>query len=247
VSSQKKTYFASDIHLGLYPYDKSREREKKFVRWLNEISADAEALYLLGDVFDYWYEYKKVVPRGFVRTLAKLAEFSDLGIPVHFFTGNHDVWVFDYLPTETGVIVHREPLVANIRGKKFFLDHGDGLGPGDHWYKIMKRLFDNRFLQWMFSRLHPNGTIAFGHWWSKNSRYSKGIAEVYLGEDKEFQILFAKDYLQREAIDYFIFGHRHIPMDVQLSPESRLVNLGEWIFSCSYAVFDGTEVKLLYY
>jgi UDP-2,3-diacylglucosamine hydrolase len=247
LNDNKKIYFASDIHLGLYPYNKSREREKKFVRWLDEISKDAQELYLLGDVFDYWYEYRKVVPRGFVRTLAKLAEFHDLGIPVHFFTGNHDVWVFDYLPSETGVIVHRQPLITTLGEKKFFLDHGDGLGPGDFGYKFMKGMFDSKILQWMFSRIHPNGSISFAHWWSKKSRYSKGIFEEFKGEDKEFQVRFARNYLEKEAIDYFIFGHRHIPMDIRLTESSRMINLGEWIFACTYAVFDGNELKLLKY
>lgn len=247
MNTSKKTYFASDIHLGLHPRDDDHAREKKFVRWLSEIMEDAETLYLLGDVFDYWYEYSKVVPRGFVRTLAKLAEFNDQGIPVHFFTGNHDVWVFDYLPKETGVILHRDPYITEIHGKKFLLDHGDGLGPGDFGYKLMKAMFDSKTLQWLFSRLHPNGTIALAQWWSKKSRYAKGVFEEFKGEEKEFQVLFAKDYLKKEHIDYFVFGHRHIAMDLSLSANSRMINLGEWIFSCHYGVFDGKDLKLLKY
>jgi UDP-2,3-diacylglucosamine hydrolase len=239
-----KIYFASDVHLGLYPYEKSKEREKYFVQWLDEIRKDATELYLLGDIFDYWYEYKKVVPRGYTRTLGKLAEISDSGIPIHFFTGNHDVWVFDYLVEELGVILHHDPISVVLEGKKFFLAHGDGLGPGDFGFKLLKWAFRNKVLQWLYSHIHPNYTMRFAHWWSRKSRYSKGIAEAFQGEDKELQILFAKEKLKEEHFDYFIFGHRHVPMNVELSESSRMINLGEWIFSYTYAVFDGTDLKL---
>jgi len=239
-----KIYFASDIHLGLYPYDKSRKREKVFVRWLDEISRDASALYLLGDIFDYWYEYKKVVPRGFVRTLGKLAELADRGIDVHFFTGNHDVWMFDYFPTEIGVNVHTGPLITEIDGKKFYLDHGDGIGPGDFGYKLLKKTFHSKILQWLYARIHPNASMAFAHWWSRKSRYSKGISEEFKGEDKELQVLFARNMLQKAHYDYFIFGHRHVPMDIKLQGNSRFINLGEWIFSNTYAVFSEGRLEL---
>ena len=239
-----KIYFASDVHLGLYPYDKSRVREKYFVRWLEEIRKDATEIYLLGDIFDYWYEYKKVVPRGFTRTLGKLAEISDSGIPIHFFTGNHDVWVFDYLPEELGVILHTEPINIVLEGKKFFLAHGDGLGPGDLGFKFIRWAFHNKVLQWVYSHLHPNFTMRFAHWWSRKSRYSKGIAEAFQGEEKELQLLFAREKLKEEHFDYFVFGHRHVPMDIKLNENSRMVNLGEWIFSFTYAVFDGTNLEL---
>lgn len=240
----KKAYFASDVHLGLYPYDQSAAREKDFVRWLEEIKKDAGILFLVGDIFDYWYEYRKVAPRGFVRFLGKLSEITDSGIPVYFFTGNHDVWIFDYLPSELGVIVCKNPIEILINNKKFFIGHGDGIGPGDTSYKMLRRIFHSRFLQFFFSRLHPNFTFALGQNWSKHSRYSKGLVEPYLGQEREYNILFAKDYLKEHAIDFFIFGHRHIPMDISLNRSSRLINLGEWILAYTFAVFDGKEMSL---
>jgi len=244
LEKNQKIYFASDVHLGLYPQDKSREREKIFVRWLEEVRKDATEIYLLGDIFDYWYEYKKVVPRGFTRTLGKLAEITDGGIPVHFFTGNHDVWVFDYLKEELGLIIHHDPIQVELQGRKFFLAHGDGLGPGDLGFKILKWAFRNKVLQWLYSHLHPDFTMRFAHWWSKKSRYSKGIAEAFQGEERELQLLFAREKLKEEYFDYFVFGHRHVPMDINLNEKSRMINLGEWIFSFTYAVFDGTDLKL---
>ena len=247
LTNGKKAFFASDIHLGLYPYAKSAEREKVFVRWLNEIQPQAQVLFLLGDVFDFWYEYRKVVPRGFTRFLGKLSEICDSGIEVHFFTGNHDVWVFDYLPKEIGVKVHRTTESFKMNGKDFVIGHGDGLSHDDLGYKILKRIFTSKTLQFLFSRLHPNTALWFGHTWSKHSRLSKGVSEAFLGEDKEHQILFARDYLKTKHSDYFVFGHRHIAMDFDLNGKSHLINLGEWISAKTYAVFDGNEMKLLKY
>ncbi len=243
----KKAFFASDMHFGLYPRQKSFEREKLFVKWLDEIEASAQALFLQGDIFDFWYEYRKVIPRGFTRFLGKLCEFTDNGIPVHIFTGNHDVWMFDYLPSEVGAIIHRQHTLIEINGKKFYIGHGDGLGKGELGYKLLKACFTNKTLQWLFSKLHPNVALSFGHAWSRKSRYSKGIAEEFLGEDKEHQILFAKDYLKNNPVDYFVFGHRHIPFEIQLNEKAKLINLGEWIFSNSFAEFDGSELKLKFY
>jgi len=244
----KKAYFASDFHLGLYPYEKSAQREKVIVQWLDLIKQDAGALFLVGDIFDYWYEYKKVSARGFVRFLGKICEFTDKGIPVYFFTGNHDVWVFDYLPSETGVQVFYNPIEIEINDRSFIIGHGDGVGPNDSGYKILRGIFHNKILQFLFSRLHPNFTYWIGHSWSKHSRYSKGIFEAFHGMDKEYNVLFAEDYLTKKHIDYFIFGHRHIPMDLKLTADnSRLVNLGEWIFSNTYAVFDGNDLSLTSY
>jgi UDP-2,3-diacylglucosamine hydrolase len=240
----KKAYFASDVHLGLYPYEKSRDRERVFVNWLESIKKDAGVLFLVGDIFDYWYEYKKVTARGFVRFLGKLCEITDSGIPVYFFTGNHDVWVFDYLPSETGVKVLKNPVEIEINESKFFIAHGDGVGPGDYSYKILRMIFHNKILQFLFSRLHPNFNYTLGKSWSRHSRYSKGLVSPFLGLEKEYNILFAKDYLTRCHFDYFIFGHRHIPMDIKLASDSRLINLGEWIVSCTYAEFDGTNIRL---
>jgi len=243
----KKAYFASDFHLGLYPYEKSAQREKVIVQWLDLIKQDAGALFLVGDIFDYWYEYKKVSAKGFVRFLGKICEFTDKGIPVYFFTGNHDVWVFDYLPSETGVQVFYNPIEIEINDRSFIIGHGDGVGPNDSGYKILRGIFHNKILQFLFSRLHPNFTYWIGHSWSKHSRYSKGLSEPFYGVDKEFNILYAKDYLTHKHIDYFIFGHRHIPMDIKLNESSKLINLGEWIFSNTYAVFDGNNLDLTSY
>lgn len=194
--SNKKVYFASDLHLGLFPQEKSEIRQRHFIQWLNEIKPDAAALFLVGDVFDFWYEYKKVVPRGFVRFLGKIAEFVDSGIPVHFFAGNHDIWVFDYLPKEVGVILHMDPYLTSINGKKFFIAHGDGLGPGDYSYKMLRKIFISPVMQFMFSKIHPNVAFSFGHWWSKHSRYSKGLSENFYGIEKEFLVQYAHEILQ---------------------------------------------------
>lgn len=241
----KKIYFASDVHLGLYPPERSLEREKLFVEWFKEIRQDAAEIYLLGDIFDFWHEYKRVVPRGFTRFLGTLSETVDSGIKVHYFTGNHDIWVYDYLPTETGVTVYKEHITKSINGKTFFMGHGDGVGKGDNGYKLLKGIFTNKVLQWMFARLHPNFSIGFGHAWSKKSRYGKGIIpEDFAGEEKEFQLKFAKEKVKNEPIDYFVFGHRHIPMDIQVGDSARLINLGDWINNFTYAEFDGAELEL---
>jgi len=247
ISLGKKVYFASDFHLGLYPYEKSREREKRIVRWLDEIKKDAQDIFLLGDIFDFWFEYSKVVPRGFTRFLGKLSELSDNGIKIHFFTGNHDLWINNYLPLETGVIIYRKPAIFSINNKSFFLAHGDGLGPGDYGYKFLKAVFKSKTLKWFFSRIHPNFAVWIGQYWSRKSRYSKGISEEFKGEEKEIQILFAKSHLKKEETDFFIFGHRHIPLDKQIEKNCRLINLGEWIFSNTYAVFDGNNMELKSY
>jgi UDP-2,3-diacylglucosamine hydrolase len=245
LTEKNKIYFISDIHLGLYPPEKSAVRERILVGWLDGIKVDAAELYLLGDIFDFWHEYKHVVPRGFTRFLGKLAELADLGVKLHFFTGNHDVWVYDYLPAEIGVTVYRQHITREIAGKRFYIGHGDGLGPGDKAYKLMKWGFTNKILQWLFARIHPNASMAFGKSWSKSSRYAKGIiAEPYRGDDREFQVIFARTTLAKEHFDYFIFGHRHLPFDVQVGNNSRIVNLGDWISYFTYAVWDGEELHL---
>ncbi|MDA3817693.1 MAG: UDP-2,3-diacylglucosamine diphosphatase [Prolixibacteraceae bacterium] len=243
-----KTYFISDVHLGAPALNNNRERERLFVQWLDNAAKDAAAIYLLGDIFDFWYEYKKVAPRGFVRTLGKIAELTDKGIPVYFFTGNHDIWVYDYLPSETGVTVCREPFVTTIEGKKFFLGHGDGLDPKEKGYLALKRFFTSKTAQFLYSRLHPNFAFWIGHKWAKHSRLAKGTEpEISKGPDFETCAAFAKQYLKKEHIDYFLFGHRHVMMDEQMNEKSRLLILGEWINYFSYAVFDGKELKLKQY
>ena len=200
----------------------------------------------MGDIFDYWFEYKKVVPRGFVRFLSKIAEITDSGIPVHFFTGNHDVWAFDYLPEEIGVIIRREPYVLQSGGKSFYLAHGDGLGPADWSFKLLKSMFTSKTLQWLYARIHPNASIGFAHRWSKHSRFSTGNYVPFQGEEKELLILHSKKILEKEYFDYFIYGHRHVAMNHYIG-KSRVVYLGDWFTNFTYAVFDGENVKLLKY
>ena len=245
LSPGKKIYFISDFHLGVPNDTDSRKREDKIVAWLNLIKHDAQILYLMGDVFDYWFEYKEVVPRGYVRLLGKLAELSDAGVEMHYFTGNHDMWVFDYLPKEIGLQVHRAPIQKEYNGKKFFLGHGDGLGPGDFGYKFIKKVFANKLSQWLFARVHPNTGIGLMKFFSRKSRIATGTSDdVYLGDDKEWLMIFSREVLQKEHYDYFIFGHRHLPLDKQLNDQSRYINLGEWINHFTYAVFDGQDLLL---
>jgi len=244
----KKIYFASDVHLGAPSIKNNKEHEKIFVDWLDSIIEDTAVLYLLGDVFDFWFEYRHVVPRGFTRFLGKICEFTDKGIPVHFFTGNHDVWVFDYLPEETGVIVHREPLKLEMDGKKFYLAHGDGLGPYDRSYNFLKLIFTNKILQWFFARIHPNFGVGFARRWSKHSRLQNESSEgaKFLGEDKEWLMLHARDVLEKEHFDFFIFGHRHIDLHQRFKKNSEFVYLGDWVKYKTYGVWDGEKFELKY-
>jgi UDP-2,3-diacylglucosamine hydrolase len=244
----KKIYFASDFHLGAPDAVTSLKREKLLVSWLDEIKHDAQELFLVGDVFDFWFEYKTAVPKGFVRLLGKLAELSDAGISIHYFTGNHDMWVFDYLPKEIGAIIYRHPIEREINGFKFFIGHGDGLGPGDKGYKFIKKVFANPVCQWLFARLHPNFGIRLANFWSGKSRLHTGSSdEKFLGEEKEWLIIYSKEVLQKKQVDYFIFGHRHLPLDIQLTSTSRYINLGEWMNYSSYGVFDGEKMELKSY
>ncbi|HNQ12455.1 MAG TPA: UDP-2,3-diacylglucosamine diphosphatase [Bacteroidia bacterium] len=242
MNSKNNIYFISDFHLGVPNSDASLKREKDIVRWLDFIKKDALEVYILGDVFDFWFEYKHVVPKGFVRLLGKLAELSDSGIKIHYFTGNHDMWVFDYLPKEIGCTLYREPIEREFGNKKFFIGHGDGLGPGDHGYKFIKKVFASKICQWLFARLHPNLGIGIANYWSRRSRIATSTDnETYKGDDKEFLVLFCKEKIKTQAIDYFIFGHRHLPIDMRIG-ESRYINLGEWINYRNYAVFNGSEL-----
>ncbi|MEO6902371.1 MAG: UDP-2,3-diacylglucosamine diphosphatase [Bacteroidia bacterium] len=248
MQANKKIYFASDFHLGVPNYAASMEREKRIVKWLEEIKEDAEEIYLMGDLFDFWFEYKYTVPKGFVRLLGKIAELSDAGIRINLFTGNHDMWMFDYLPQELGVTLYREPITRIYNNKKFYLGHGDGLGPGDHGYKFIKKIFANKFCQWLFERLHPNFSITIANYWSRRSRLTQSADDkLFLGEEKEWLVSYSKDVLKKEHFDYFIFGHRHLPLDLKLGENSQYINLGEWVNYSSYAVFDGTKLELKYY
>lgn len=240
-----KIYFISDFHLGVPDFESSLMREKKIVRFLDMIKADATELYLLGDVFDFWFEYKHAVPRGFVRLLGKLAELSDSGIKIHYFTGNHDMWVADYLPKELGCILYREPISTTYDGKKFYIGHGDGLGPGDHGYKFIKKVFSSKISQWLFARFHPNFGTWLANYFSRKSRIATGTSdEIYHGDDKEFLVVFCKEYLTKTHVDYFVFGHRHLVIDKMIGDNSRYINLGDWIKDFRYGVFDGNNFEL---
>ncbi len=248
IDSGKKIYFASDFHLGAPNLAESHRREKLLVQWLDEISADAAEIFLVGDLFDFWFEYKRAVPKGFVRLLGKIAELGDRGIPVHIFTGNHDMWIFDYLEKETGAKVYREPLFREWNKKKFMIGHGDGLGPGDHGYKFLKKVFQSKVCQWLFARLHPNFGIWLADFWSRKSRAHTGSKdETFLGEDNEWLAIYCKEILQKEHFDYFIFGHRHLSLDLKLQENSRYLNLGDWISSYTFAEFDGVELSMKEY
>ena len=243
-----KLYFASDFHLGVPSSEKSLEREKLIVQWLDEIAVDAKEIYLVGDLFDFWFEYKHAIPKGFVRLQGKIAELVDGGIPIYFFTGNHDMWMFDYFEKELGVTIHREPIKFTAGGKTFLVGHGDGLGPGDKGYKFIKRIFSNRFFQWCFARLHPNFGIAVANYSSRKSRAKTGDSdEVFNGVDQEWLYLYAKEQLKKENIDYFIFGHRHLPLDIKLTDNARYINLGEWLKFNTYAVFEEGNLTLRTY
>jgi UDP-2,3-diacylglucosamine hydrolase len=247
-TSGSKIYFASDFHLGAPDDKSSREREKKIVRWLDAIQEDAEALYLMGDVFDFWFEYKRSVPKGYTRLLGKLALMADQGVDIVYFTGNHDLWTFGYLQDEIGAEVHYKAIIRDLKGKKFYLAHGDGLGPGDHGYKFLKKIFTNRFCQWMFGKLHPNFGIWLANYFSSTSRNSQDEeATEFLGEDKEFLVQHAKAILQESDINYFIFGHRHYAIKISLNGHSFYINLGDWIQNDTYAVFDGDKLELKTY
>ena len=242
-----KIYFASDLHLGVPNREKSLVREKLFVQWLDDIKSDTEAIYLVGDIFDFWFEYKKAVPKGYVRLLGKLAEFSDSNIPIHIFTGNHDMWLFDYLEDEINAHIYREPIEVSLKGKRFFIGHGDGLGPGDNGYKLIKKIFKNKLCQWLFERIHPNLGISVAQYWSKKSRIANGEKnESYHGE-KEWLTQFCKEKIKTIEVDYFIFGHRHLPLEVDLGNNMTYINLGEWVNYNSYAVFDGKKLELKRY
>lgn len=243
-----KIYFASDFHLGAPNYKQSLEREKTIVAWLDLIKTDATELYLLGDIFDFWYEWKRAVPKGYIRLLGKLAELSDAGINIHFFTGNHDLWTFGYLENEIGVQIHRKPIQLELQGKKCYIAHGDGLGPGDQGYKFLKKLFTSSLCQWLFSRLHPNASFGLANYFSSKSRIANADSDkIYNGEDDEWLVSYSKEILEKEHFDYFIFGHRHLALDINLSDTSRYVNLGEWINYNSFAVLEKGELRLDFY
>ena len=241
----KKIYFLSDFHLGAPNYQQSLIRERKIVAFLETIRKDAAEIFIVGDMFDFWYEYKKVVPKGYVRLLGKLAEITDSGTPVHFFVGNHDMWMSGYFEKELNIRVYYEHATFEWNGKRFFIGHGDGLGPGDHNYKFLKSVFRNKLSQWLFGQLHPTIGIGLANYFSRRSRLKTGTAdEQFLGEDNEWLIIFSREVLAKEHFDYFIFGHRHYPIVYKLNEHSHYINLGDWIRTFTYATFDGNTVEL---
>jgi len=247
IKQRDKIYFASDCHLGVPDYESSLAREKIFVKWLDSIKSDAKEIYLLGDIFDYWFEYKQVVPKGFVRLLGKLAELSDSGIIIHYFTGNHDMWMFGYFPKELNIQVYRAPVEREINGKKIFIAHGDGLGPADKGYKFIKKVFSNKVCQWLFARLHPNFGIWLAKYFSRKSRIANGSNdEIFLGEEKERLIQYIIEKEKSSHFDYYIFGHRHLPIDMKIG-NARYINLGEWVNHFSYAIFEKGNLELKYF
>ncbi|HYM92726.1 MAG TPA: UDP-2,3-diacylglucosamine diphosphatase [Chitinophagaceae bacterium] len=248
ISPDKKIYFISDFHLGAPNHGSSLEREKIIVRFLDEIKNKAAEIFLVGDMFDFWYEYRRVVPKGYVRLLGKLAELSDARIPIHFFAGNHDMWMKDYFPKELNIPVYFEPKELERNGKKFLIGHGDGLGPGDHGYKRMKKFFRNPVSKWLFGVMPPLFGMGLANYLSRRSRAQTGVAEeVFLGEDKEWLIIYCKEKLKENKYDFFVFGHRHLAIDYRLNESSRYINLGDWIHYFSYAEFDGTTLELKSY
>lgn len=250
IAAGKKIYFLSDFHLGVPDSASSLEREKKIVRFLDTAKLDAAVIFIVGDLFDFWYEYKTVVPKGYVRILGKMAEITDSGIPIHFFVGNHDMWMRDYFQKELNIPVYFEPVTFDFNGKKFLVGHGDGLGPGDHGYKFLKKVFRNPVCQWLFGILPPIIGVGVANYFSRKSR-AKAIAaskdDHFLGEDKEWLIIHCKEVLQKEHYDYFVFGHRHLPINFNLIQSSLYINLGDWLQYSSYAVFDGANLELKYY
>jgi UDP-2,3-diacylglucosamine hydrolase len=244
LEEEKKIYFASDFHLGLPAGSNPLDREKKIVKWLNTIAPESKEIYLLGDVFDFWWEYKLVVPKGFTRFLATIASITESGIPVHFFKGNHDMWIGKYLTDECGIIIHSSPLFASFNGKNFYLAHGEGLGSKSAGYKILLSIFKNKPLQILYSALHPSIGVGIGHRWSLNSRLGKGISTAFLGEEKEDLIRHSKSILENNQVDYFLYGHRHLAMTYKFQTGAEIFFLGDWIRKGSFAEWNGTELIL---
>ncbi len=243
----KKIYFASDFHLGIPDRATSLEREKRICRWLESIREDAQLVYLAGDMFDTWFEYRNVVPRGFTRFLGKLAELTDAGLKIEAFTGNHDLWTRGYFEEELNIPVHHQPIDRTFNNKRFLIGHGDGLGPGDQGYKILKKVLRSPVSQWLYRRLHPDTGVGLAGWFSRLGPKHNVSEEPFLGPEKEYLVQFCLETLKREHYDYFVFGHRHLAIEYPLPGDSTYVNLGDWIRYNSYGVFDGQHLKLQYF
>ena len=241
----KKLYFASDFHLGVPDHQQSRMREDRIVRWLEEIKHDAHTIFLVGDIFDFWFEYGTAIPKGFIRLQGKLANLTDSGIPVIMFTGNHDMWMFDYFTKELNIPIYRNSLIVETGNKKLLVGHGDGLGPGDRTYKFLKKIFRNPLCQWLFARIHPNTGIAIANYWSRKSRISNNDKQEdqFKGE-KEYLVQYCREMEKQTHFDYYVFGHRHLPLDIEITADSRYFNLGEWVNYNTYGVFDGSDFEL---
>lgn len=244
----KKIYFASDFHLGIPDHARSLERERRICQWLEEIKSDAAYLFLVGDLFDSWMEYKHVVPKGFVRFLGKLGEMTDAGIGVEAFTGNHDLWMRGYFQEELNIPVHHNPIERTINGKTFVIGHGDGIGPGDYGYKLLKSVLRNSFCQWLYRRVHPDTGLGIAAYLSrKGPKHEGAFEDGFKGPEKEFLVQYCLSELEKRRVDYFIFGHRHLALEYPLPQNSLYINLGDWINYNSYAIFDGHTLKLSYY
>ncbi len=241
----QKIYFLSDFHLGAPNYEASRKREDKLVRFLENCRKDAAAIFLVGDIFDFWYEYLNVVPKGYVRLFGKLAELTDAGIALHLFVGNHDMWMKTYFQKEMNIPVYFNEQEFEFNKQKFFIAHGDGLGPGDKSYKLLKKVFRNPVCQWLFGMLPPVIGIGLANFFSRKSRESVADTEKkFLGEDKEALMIYSREVLQRKHFDYLVFGHRHVPGVHALSDKSTYVNLGDWVIHFTYGEFDGANFEL---
>lgn len=239
-----KIYFASDFHLGIPSHAESQERERRICRWLDDVRSDASQIYLVGDLFDAWFEYRHVVPKGYLRFLGKLAELRDSGMHIEAFTGNHDLWMRGYFEAELGIPVHHGPIEREFNQKKFFIAHGDGLGPGDHGYKVLKKILRNPLSQWLYRRIHPDTGVGMASWFSRRGPKHGAEPDSFKGPEQEFLVQFCLEKLKEEHYDYFIFGHRHLALDYELPGGSRYINLGDWIQFDSYAVFDGEKTEL---
>lgn len=245
LAPHKKVYFVSDSHLGIPDYKSSLKREKLLVEWLDTVSKDADEIYLLGDIFDFWFEYKYVVPRGYVRLFGKIAELTDAGLTINYFTGNHDMWIRDYFRKELGLRIYKKPINCQYNKHFFHIGHGDGLGPGDRGYKFLKVIFSNSFCKWLFARLHPNFAFWLALFFSLRSRLARGASDLeYLGPHKERLIQYSKDMSKEHGIDFFVFGHRHLPIDIKLNEKARYLNAGDWFNHFSYIEYDGEDIRI---
>lgn len=225
----------------------SREREMKIIDWLDSITPSAEAIFLIGDIFDFWFEYKHVVPKGFIRILGKIASIKDAGVPIYFFTGNHDMWMFDYFTDELNIPIYRSPIEIKVNNQLIQVGHGDGLGPGDLTYKFIKRVFSNKVCQWLFAFLHPYIGFSIAQGWSKKSRAQNSTSDEQFLGDKEYLIQYCQAEEKQKHRDFYIFGHRHLPLDIDINKNSKYINTGEWFSQCTYAKYDGQTVQLLHF